>query len=162
MNQLSCILSIGISLIFLYYIFEIEREDCNCIFDWRLKFIKSYNAGLIFVNLILLSLDKISINLKSYILSILMVLNVIHVYAVYTLIEELEEQRCACAVEDNKNLHNILYYYRYVMLLSIIGSFLILVSSIRILLIIGDAYNDGKSINFLRKKGKLVVKRSKK
>ena len=39
-----------------------------------------------------------------------MVLNVIHVYAVYTLIEELEEQRCACAVEDNKNLHNIFFF----------------------------------------------------
>jgi hypothetical protein len=162
MNKVSCLLSIAISLIFLYYILEIEKEDCNCVNDWRLRYIKMYNGGLILVNIVLLLLDRISINLKSYILSILMILNVIHVYAVYTLIDELEKQRCACAVEENKHLHNVLYYYRYVMLLSIIGSFLILVSSIRILLLIGDSYNSKQSINFSNKGGKMIVKRSKK
>jgi len=162
MNQINCVLSIGISLVFLYYILEIEKEDCNCINDWRLKYIKMYNGGLILVNVGLLLLDKISINLKSYILSIFMILNVIHVYAVYTLIDELEKQRCACAVEDNTHLHNVLYYYRYVMLLSIIGSFLILVSSIRLLLIIGDAYNSKQSIKFSNKGNKMTIKRGKK
>ena len=71
MNPISCLLSIGISLVFLYYILEIEKEDCNCINDWRLRYIKMYNGGLILVNVVLLLLDKISINLKSYILSIL-------------------------------------------------------------------------------------------
>lgn len=162
MNNISCILGVCISLVFLYYIYEIEKEHCNCINDWRLEYIKMYNGGLIIVNIILLLLQSISINFKSYLLAILMILNVIHVYAVYTLIGDLEKQRCACAVEDNKHLHNVLYYYRYVMLLSIIGSFLILVSSIRILLIIGDAYADNKSIKFSNKKGNMVVKRSKK
>ena len=88
--------------------------------------------------------------------------NIAYVYAVYTLIDELERPRCACAVEDNKHLHNVLYYYRYVMLLSILGSFIILVSSIRVLLIIGDAYNSNQSIKFSNKKGKMIVKRGKK
>tara|TARA_Y100001970_G_C13682766_1_gene578521 strand:- start:450 stop:596 length:147 start_codon:yes stop_codon:yes gene_type:complete len=48
------------------------------------------------------------------------------------------------------------------MLLSIVGSFIILVNSIRILLIIGDAYNAKQSIKFSNKGGKMIIKRGKK
>ena len=162
MNEISFVLSIIVSSVFIYYITEIEKDHCNCINDWRNRFIKSYNVGLIVLNLYLMVAEPVSINFKSYILSILMIFNVVNVYAVFTLVDELEKQRCACAVEENKHLHNVLYYYRYVMLLAIVMSFIILINSIRTLLVIGDAYKEGKSVKFTTKGNKMVVKKSKK
>lgn len=162
MNEISFVLSIIVSSVFIYYITEIEKEHCNCVNDWRNRFIKSYNIGLIVLNIYLMVAEPININFKSYMLSILMILNVVNVYAVFTLVDELEKQRCACAVEENKHLHNVLYYYRYVMLLAIVMSFIILVNSIRTLLVIGDAYKDGKSVKFTAKGKKMIVKKSKK
>jgi hypothetical protein len=162
MNEISFVLSIIVASVFIYYITEIEKDHCNCVNDWRNRFIKSYNIGLIVLNLYLMVAGPVSINFKSYMLSILMILNVVNVYAVFTLVDELEKQRCACAVEENKHLHNVLYYYRYVMLLAIVMSFIILVNSIRTLLVIGDAYKEGKSVKFTTKGNKMVVKKSKK
>ena len=162
MNLFSLVLSSLVAVVFIYYITEIEKEHCNCVNDWRNRFIKSYNIGLIVLYLYLMIAGPVSINFKAYMLSVLMIFNVVNVYAVFTLIDELEKQKCACAVEENKHLHNILYYYRYVMLLAIVMSFIILVNSIRTLLVIGDAYKDGKSIKFSTKGKKMVVKKSKK
>lgn len=162
MDLFSLVLSSLVAVVFIYYITEIEKEHCNCVNDWRNRFIKSYNIGLIVLYLYLMIAGPVSINFKAYMLSVLMIFNVVNVYAVFTLIDELEKQRCVCAVEENKHLHNILYYYRYVMLLAIVMSFIILVNSIRTLLVIGDAYKDGKSIKFSTKGKKMVVKKSKK
>lgn len=162
MNIISFILSSLVAVVFIYYITEIEKEHCNCVNDWRNKFIKSYNIGSIVLNLYLMVAGPVSINFKAYMLSVLMILNTFNVYAVFTLVDELEKERCACAVEENKHLHNVLYYYRYVMLLAIVMSFIILVNSIRTLLVIGDAYKEGKSVKFTTKGKKMVVKKSKK
>lgn len=162
MDLFSLVLSSLVAVVFIYYITEIEKEHCNCVNDWRNRFIKSYNIGLIVLYLYLMIAGPVSINFKAYMLSVLMIFNVVNVYAVFTLIDELEKQKCVCAVEENKHLHNVLYYYRYVMLLAIVMSFIILVNSIRTLLVIGDAYKDGKSIKFSTKGKKMVVKKSKK
>jgi hypothetical protein len=162
MNKISFLLSILVAAVFIYYITEIEKEHCNCVNDWRNIFIKSYNIGLIVLYICLIVAEPVNINFKSYILSILMIFNVVNVYAVFTLVDELEKQRCVCAVEENKHLHKVLYYYRYVMLLSIVMSFIILVNSIKTLLVIGDVYKDVKSVKFTTKGNKMVVKKSKK
>jgi len=162
MNIISFILSSLVAVVFIYYITEIEKEHCNCVNDWRNKFIKSYNVALIVLNFSLMYAEPISIDLKSYLLSILMIFNVVNVYAVFTLVSDLEKQKCVCAVKENKHLHNVLYYYRYVMLLAIAISFIILVNSFRTLLVIGDAYKEGKSVKFTTKGNKMIVKKSKK
>jgi len=158
-NIVNGILSICVSLIIIYYLLELEKEDCNCVMDWRHNFIKSYNILIIVINLGMMLVDKISIDFKSYIISLLMVLNGINVYCIYTYIGELDAQKCKCAVVDNKNIHNILYYYRYLTLFSILGSFIILVSGVRMLLIIGETMSKNKSIKFSSKGGKMSMKK---
>ena len=107
-------------------------------------------------------IEKVSIDFKSYMISLIMVLNAINVYCIFTYIGDLDEEKCKCAVEDNKDLHNILYYYRYLTLFSILGSFIILVSGVRMLLIIGESMSKNKSININSRKNKITIKKSKK
>jgi len=115
------IIGIIYNIIILYYVFNLENEDCNCIRDWRHDFIKYYTiAMLIWITIgIIFQINKKS-ELAMVILNTSMFLGLINIYCLYTYVGDLEKTRCACAIVKTKNSHYFLYVWRYVLVLIIV------------------------------------------
>lgn len=121
-NKISSIISIIFNLLILSYVIRLEDKLCGCIRDWRHDFIKYFSITLIaFVSLMFLIDDKYNNNiLLKLFKGFLMVSSLINFYCLYTYVGDLDNTKCQCAIEKQKLLHIFLYYYRYIMLFSLI------------------------------------------
>ncbi len=128
-SMCSCIISIIIHILILYYILNLEDVTCNCIIDWRHNYIKYMTIFLIIMNILFLFNIKLSNN--NPLMTISLLLTLVSMYALYTYIGDLNDTKCSCAVDKQKNLNTFLYYYRYVFIIMpiifIIGVLILLV-----------------------------------
>ncbi len=95
----------------LYYLYNLESADCNCIKDWRHNFIK-----IISIIAIIFSFGTLlGINLKTYkwFSVIIMIISIINFYAFFTYIGDLNATRCSCAVDKQPNLNSIMNALRW-------------------------------------------------
>ena len=107
--------SIAINLLILYYLNNLEPLDCKCIRDWRHNFIKYMTI----FNLICAFLLLFGINIRTCtgISGILTILSLVNLYAFYTYIGDLNDTKCICAVQKQKNLNSFLNIWRYIMVI---------------------------------------------
>lgn len=108
------------SITILYYIYYLEKSNCNCIRSWYHNFIKYYSIYVILRNIITFiavdattSIEKDISNRNMYIFDILLV---IYLYSIYMYVGELEKTKCECAIINMKYIHNLLYYIRYILM----------------------------------------------
>lgn len=111
----------------LYYLKQLNKENCNCTIDWRYQYLTVYAVALMTLNVIIF-FYKPDFNCSSTatLYTLLFLGNIIYFYALYTYIEQLDKEKCLCAIEKNPTLHTILYYYRYVFFLYVILSILLI------------------------------------
>lgn len=146
----------------LYYVYYLEQDKCGCERDWRHDYIKYFSTAIIVLNTCLLVVDNsLNLTVRSIILSCMIVLNLINIYSIFTYVGELDKNKCQCAVKDNKALHNALYYYRYLLILSALMMFILFVSSVKFMLLVGTSLQTGKKISISSKNNKLKIKMSK-
>jgi len=97
-----------------YYLLNLEEKSCNCIRDWRHNYIKYLSIFSIILNMLSLFEFKTIIKNK-HIITIICILGIVNIYAFYTYIRDLNDTKCECAVSKQKNLHNFLNVWRYIM-----------------------------------------------
>jgi glucan phosphoethanolaminetransferase (alkaline phosphatase superfamily) len=156
-DQLTSLVSLIIIFVIngsiLYYLKHINQQGCNCTIDWRYKYITMYAVALMSFNVyIFLSNPSYNCHSTAIIYTMLFLGNLVYFYALYTYIEQLDKENCICATEKNKTIHNILYYYRYVFVLYVILS----------ILLIFKAFKFAACINYVSSKAFEKVKKGKK
>lgn len=110
----------------IYYLYNLESVDCNCINDWRHNYIKYFAIFLIFwsgLHIIVPSLSK-----KYIVLTIIiMILSLINFYAFFTYIGDLNITKCSCAIDKQPTLNSFLNFLRWFKLIAILFAILLIV-----------------------------------
>ena len=121
-----CVISNGLII---YYLHNLEGETCNCVLDWRHKYLKyaSFILGLLF--LILFFMFN-SIIIQTYVFELLffiILLLFVNSFIFNNYSKYLETSKCNCALNKQKKLNIFLYYYIYVskLISMIIGSIIL-------------------------------------
>lgn len=97
----------------LYYLYNLEDANCNCIRDWRHNFCKAYALLVIGVGVVLIGLHHLS---KGFMI-IYHIIALINAYAFFTYIGDLNATQCTCAVIKQSGLNTAMSIYRWVLLL---------------------------------------------
>jgi len=106
------IFTLIIQCMIIYYLYNLESEDCNCIYDWRHNYIKYFAIFLIIFNgstITFVNMPKAAMSL--FVLIIL--LQLVNIYAFFTYVGELNETKCKCAVDKQPLLNKIMDVYRW-------------------------------------------------
>jgi hypothetical protein len=123
------VISVIIQCSVLYYLYNLEDADCNCIRDWRHNFCKAYALLVLFVGIILIGLGQ----LCKPAMILYGIIGLINVYAFFTYVGELNSTKCVCAVKKQSNLNSVMRAYRWLLLLSGIFSVFGLLSLIGVI-----------------------------
>jgi hypothetical protein len=106
----------------LYYLYNLEDVDCNCIRDWRHDFVKGMSLLIIFISFIgLIGFDLKNTAFK-WLALIQFILFGIDVYAFFTYIGDLNNTQCICAITKQPNLNSIMNLIRWIFAIVIILS----------------------------------------
>lgn len=108
----------------LYYLYNLEDADCNCIRDWRHNFIKAMSILSILLGIVTVS--GVHFQICKWLPILLMILSLVNFYAFFTYIGDLNATKCVCAVDKQPNLNSVLNAIRWVPIF-IVGVFLILI-----------------------------------
>jgi hypothetical protein len=114
------IISIIYNTFILLYILNIEDKNCNCFYDWRHDFIKYSSILFITLGFINLKLDAKNNMLVIFLTKISGIANLINIWCIYTYVGILDDTKCKCAIDDNKNMHYFLYVWRYVLIAALV------------------------------------------
>lgn len=114
----------------LYYLYNLEDADCNCIRDWRHNFIKVMCLVIMFLSFI----NLFGYNLKStgfiFLALIYVILIIINIYAFFTYVDDLNTTQCTCAVKKQPNLNSIMNALRWLyVFIPLLGFVLILITA---------------------------------
>jgi len=107
----------------LYYLYNLEDADCNCIRDWRHNFIKAMCLVIIFLSFVGLFGFNMKFASFKWLAIIWFVLFIIVIYAFFTYVGDLNATQCICAVKKQPNLNSIMNFIRWLYVI-IIGLFL--------------------------------------
>ena len=116
----------------LYYLYNLEDADCNCIRDWRHNFIKAMCLVIIFLTFIGLFGFNLKSNSFKWLVIIYFILLIIDIYAFFTYIRDLNITKCSCAINKQPNLNSIMNIIRWIFPI-IIGLFLLVIIAFIIL-----------------------------
>lgn len=118
-------ISVIVQCSILYYLYNLEDADCNCIRDWRHNFCKAYSLLVLCVSILIIGLGLH--NLTRWFIILYGIFGLINAYAFFTYIGDLNSTQCICAVKKQYNLNTIMQIYRWVILIGVIFLFLKLV-----------------------------------
>ena len=104
----------------LYYLYNLEDADCNCIRDWRHNFCKAYALLVLAVGVIIIAFN----NLCNAFMIAYLIIGLINVYAFFTYIGDLNATKCTCAVDKQPNLNVVMRVYRWVLILGGVSAFM--------------------------------------
>lgn len=103
----------------LYYLYNLESVDCNCIRDWRHNYIKYFSLLLICVSglhIIVPFFSKKNLGL----IAIYIILSIINFYAFFTYIGDLNATKCSCAIDKQPILNSFLNFLRWLELIALL------------------------------------------
>jgi len=114
-NMFKFIFTLVIQGLIIYYLYNLESADCNCIKDWRHNYIKYFAIFLICWSLLHVLLPAFP--KYKMIGFIIMILSLINVYAFFTYVGDLNSTKCVCAIDKQPNLNSIMDLYRWLQLI---------------------------------------------
>ena len=115
------------NLYILYYIYMLERNNCDCSDDWKRDFIFYYSLFFIFTVISFLILPEIfyrNIKLAILLKIILGILLLVNIYCLYTYANKLDDSDCHCAEEYGREFMKIFSYF-YVVVMVLVFIYLI-------------------------------------
>ncbi len=112
----------------LYYLYNLESADCNCIKDWRHNFIKS--MSIIAIILSFGTLLGMNLNTYKWFAVILMIISIINFYAFFTYIGDLNATRCSCAVDKQPNLNSVMNALRWLPIIILFFAIIMIIITI--------------------------------
>ena len=133
------LLPLATTLVLFYYVMQLEKETCDCIKDWRHRFLKYMLFGNIVLsglNMALLNSSIIGTEVHKtlYVMSVL--IGVVNTYSYFTYVTDLNETKCNC-LKDMPKINKFLSVMKWVFVglvsLSVLTvSFNIFIEKIRI------------------------------
>ncbi len=114
----------------LYYLYNLEDADCNCIRDWRHNFIKGMSLLIIFFSFIALIGFDLKNSAFKWLVIIKFILTIINVYAFFTYVGDLNKTQCSCAVNKQPILNSIMNFIRWLYVIIIGLALLVLIAFI--------------------------------
>ena len=109
------ILTLAFTLLFqgliIYYLYNLEGADCNCIRDWRHNYIKYFAIFLIGFAVICVIMPSLSKNMV--VKALIMILSIVNLYAFFTYIGDLNTTQCSCAIHKQPNLNSFMNFMRW-------------------------------------------------
>ena len=120
-------MGIVVQLSILYYLYNLEGSECICKNnwrnDWRHKYIKTFAISMICVYTLILLFSSIQHN--EFIVMIIGIFGFINFYALFTYVNDLNNNKCNCAVEKQYYLNTIiktmLWFVVIIIILMLIG-----------------------------------------
>lgn len=106
-------LAFAVPIMILIYVFKLDNPKCGCIKDWRNTFIKFWTIAAIAMAY------AVTLTKNRYLAVILAVMNAVNVYALFTYVGDLNAQNCKCATENLEFINDFLYYWRFLMVVSV-------------------------------------------
>ena len=101
----------------IYYLYNIKDASCNCIYDWRPKFIIAMSILGVFMGLVKLfisgSLNKSTQSVLAPLALLNLILGIVNIYAFFTYIGDLQTTKCACAIDKQPVLNWIMNFLRW-------------------------------------------------
>jgi len=120
------IFSLIINGIILYYLYNLEDINCQCIRDWRHNFIKIMCYISIVLSIIpLFGID--TMKMLPIILFVIAILGFINLYSIYTYVGDLNTTKCICAVDKQPTINWMMGIYRYYIIGLIVFFFIVAV-----------------------------------
>ena len=110
MEKLLLLIVILINIIIFNYIYNIEKEQCECSKSYISKFLKYYALGSIILALYLISGIKYKITKIIYIYSLI---GIVNVYLLFKFYQDISKKECICKKVWG---FNFLYYYSMIIM----------------------------------------------
>ena len=110
MEKLLLLIVILINIIIFNYIYNIEKEQCECSKSYISKFLKYYAVGTIILALYLISGIKYKITKIIYIYSLI---GIINIYLLFKFYQDINKKECKCKKVWG---FNFLYYYSMIIM----------------------------------------------
>ena len=144
LSRIMGILFMSMYIAILYYL--INLEECECLPDWRFRYLKIFTVIIILfpilVGLLMMILITIPFVQKHFI-KIAVVLAIgylvcigVYWYSFYTYITDINEMKCKCAVEDQPKLNELMKIIRIVGVIMMIFIIFAAVASIAMALFV--------------------------
>ena len=111
--------SLIIQGLIIYYLYNLESKDCNCIRDWRHNYIKYFAIFIIIFN----AFNFTFVNMPKAAMSLgvlLILLQLVNIYAFFTYVGELNETKCKCAVDKQPVLNSFMNALRWFQVVAVI------------------------------------------
>lgn len=108
------VISVIVQCSVLYYLYNLEDADCNCIRDWRHNFCKIYALLVLCVGVIFLGLQHLC---KGFMI-LYYLIGLVNVYAFFTYVGDLNATQCTCAVNKQSNMNSVMRLYRWLLLVA--------------------------------------------
>lgn len=128
-NIFSLLMTLIIQGSIIYYLYNLEDKDCNCIRDWRHNFIKYYSMTVIVISLLTFILND-NKKIILYVNIILFSLTLVNLYAFFTYIGDLNKTKCSCAIDKQPTLNSFMNFLRWLQLIGVIIVIILIVFAI--------------------------------
>lgn len=128
-NVFSLLMTLIIQGSIIYYLYNLEDKDCNCIRDWRHNFIKYYSMTVVIISLLTFILND-NKKIILYVNMILFSLTLVNLYAFFTYIGDLNQTKCSCAIDKQSTLNSFMNFLRWLQLIGVIVVIILIVFSI--------------------------------
>ena len=102
----------------IYYLYNLESVDCNCIRDWRHNYIKYFAIFLIVCAGICVIIPSLS-NKYMVFTVLTMILSIVNMYAFFTYIGDLNTTQCSCDGHKQPTLNSYMNFIRWVQVILI-------------------------------------------
>jgi hypothetical protein len=122
LSRIMGILFISMYIAILYYL--VNLEECDCLPDWRFRYLKVFTVVIILFPILVALLMMVLITIpfvRTHFIKFAVVLATgylicigVYWYSFYTYITDINEMKCKCAVEDQPKLNELMKIIRIV------------------------------------------------
>ena len=125
MNILMMMITILLNLLILNYVYNLEKNNCECSKDWRRDFIKYFTIASVIIVLLHFLIKKLPRAIVVPFSVLYSILGLVNIYALFTYSRNMINDSCQCS---NSWERNFIYYYSMIIIILYIIFILGLVS----------------------------------
>jgi len=110
------LLPLATTVVLFYYVMQLEKETCDCIKDWRHRFLKYMlfgNMVLTTMNVLLLNFNMIGTEVHKTLYVMTILIAVVNTYSYFTYVTDLNNTKCNC-LKDMPKINQFLSVMKWV------------------------------------------------
>ena len=110
------LLPLATTVVLFYYVMQLEKDTCDCIKDWRHRFLKYMlfgNMVLTTMNMLLLNFNMIGTEVQKTLYVMTILIAVVNTYCYFTYVTDLNNTKCNC-LKDMPKINQFLSVMKWV------------------------------------------------